>query len=401
MNERARRSGHAEQGPVRPAWRTLAPAWRESTAPAEFAPATLERLRPLDPASDRNTDAEYAFYHLHGRFQRYAEEYLFASERLLAFVPWTAATTDTWWQRLGRRTTPGGRQAREGVLVVTDRQLLLLRDDADAVGGALYWGYTAWATVHDRLAGVAARDDGERAVSLRLTLRAAGGGETLAWTFPAALAGEARRAATLLAEFVPRPVERRLRRPGALLPVSRLFVPRPARARRGRRTAPDGDAALVTPAERAALERALAEALATCPAPGGAPRRVRATVLGGDDDATWRPRLLAVTQTHLLLVALPDQPGSQVVPLDTLTSVELRRSTLGRAIAWTVGGADDVPPRRDAVSFPPVALAAGFATFAMLRQALALPPWQAWGPDLAEDEERQASAPTGGRVADA
>src|SRR5690242_10480248 len=86
-------------GPTQRARRTLSPVWATQGIDA-LSPVAVERLRPHDLHADRNSDAEYAFYRLPGRFQRYADEYLFADERILAFAPWSAAVSDTWRHRL-------------------------------------------------------------------------------------------------------------------------------------------------------------------------------------------------------------------------------------------------------------------------------------------------------------
>lgn len=82
-------------------------------------PAARPTLRP-------HSDAECALYRLHGPFERFAESHLFADERLLALVPWSAATSETRLRRLSRLEAPGSRQAIEGVMLVTDRQVFLL-----------------------------------------------------------------------------------------------------------------------------------------------------------------------------------------------------------------------------------------------------------------------------------
>lgn len=368
---------------TRPAWRTLASAWAEPTSTNEwnFGPTQLERLRPRDHATDRNSDAEYAFYRLHGRFQRYAEELLFATERILAFVPWTAAATDTWWRRLNRWMTPGGRQAPEGVLVVTDRQVLFLHDDAEPVAGSIYWGYQIQATAHERLAGVEVVNERDGAVRLRLTLQALAGRESVEWLFPATAAAVVRQTAALLIDFVPRQPDRRLRRMGTIAPLSTLVAPS-ASIRRGshRRR---GYAATETE-EQAARATALREALQAFPAPDGAPRQVRAMVAATVPDAREERYLLAVTQAHLLLASGSRQRVPEAYPLTTITSVELRRSALGCHLGWTSGGGIGQSPRRFEVRFSPVALARCVVVFAMLRQLLTLLPHLATGPDIAE-----------------
>lgn len=379
-------------GRTRPAWRTLAPGWNDGTLDEyAFGPAQLERLRPTDASTDRNTDAEYTFYRLHGRFQRWADELFFADERLLAFVPWTAGATEAWWRRIGRRAALGGRQAAEGALVLTDQQTLLLRDDADPAGGALFWGYTARAIAHERLEAVEVHDESGGAPLLRLVLAALGGRETVEWRFPPAVAADVRALATLLAAFPPRPADGRLRRLGRIRPLPMVLVPPSPTPRRANRAQ-----SLVTPEERAALDDALRALVAARPAPGGATRRIHARGIGLEAGQCDAPRLLAVTQEHLFVVPFPGHGEPVAQRLAAVTSVELRRSVLGHHVAWTAGR-DGVPARRERLPFPPPALADCFAVFAALRQALTLLPVQARGPDLPEE---LADGAAGGNGAD-
>lgn len=365
---------------VRPAWRTLAPVWSGGPGrDAFFGPKLLERLRPLDPSTDRNTDAEYNFYHLHGRVQRWAEEYFFADERLLAFVPWTAATTESRRSRFARRAALVVRQASEGALVVTDQQTMFLRDDAEPASGMIYWGYTARAIPHERLDRVEATSDGDGRVRLRLTLRAGNGSEQLGWTFSPPAEAAARETAELLRGFLPRQSDQRPRRLGRIRPLPELFVlPPPAPGRAGRRPT----AAPVPPADLVLLEAGLQDLLHAHPAPNGTPRQVhaRGICLGAEFGAG--PRLLVVTQAYLACVDPPGHGEPSIYPLDEVTSAELRRSVLGLQIAWNVGRGARESPRRVVADFTPPSLTDCLAIFAALRQALTLLPVHARGPDL-------------------
>jgi hypothetical protein len=375
-DEATRRLG--ARRPSGPAWRTVASVWAGQDE-GSFSPAELERLRPLDRSTDRNTDAEYGFYRLHGRFLRYAEEYLFPDERILAFVPWTSAVSDTWRTRLRRVLAPGARQAREGLLLVTGRQVLLLRDDVEPVGGSFFAGYAVHATTYERLAGVEFVATPQRQAVLRLSLAAGTSRESVAWTFPAAATEATRQAAALLAGFPPRSDEHRPRAPGRIVPRWRLAVPSASYRNRPAHHHVEDEA---TRQARVRLQPVLDEVLRTHPGPDGEARRVYvAAVVPGERGGH---RLAALTQEHLLLVTPPGDEAAVVQPLAEVTSVELRRTVLGPEVAWIAGEAGE---RRIVVMFPPVAMEQCLDVFAVARQALTLLPVEAAGPDLpAEDD---------------
>jgi|SRR5581483_1528886 len=400
--ERVRRALERRRQPPRydrPVWRTLAPGFEEERAAGAPSLQQVERWRPRDQYADRHSEAEYAFYRLPGRFHRYAAEYLFATERILAFVPWTAEMGESWLQRAGRLLAPGGRQVPEGALVVTDRQVLLLRDDEAPVAGTVFWGYTVHATTPERLGAVARRAESGGRMRLRLYLqalaepaaRAAGSeisGEIVEWLFPAGAAEPLDEAIAVLRRFLPQVNDTRLRRLGTIEPLSRLVVaPKPPPAGR-RRASLEVETA---PEQRAALEAALVAVLARLPAPDGAPRRVRAQALVPAAGPRQGPRLVALTQAHLLVVPLPEEGTPQITHLPAVTSAELQHSPLGYHIAWTVAGSRPLArpgtpgaPRRHVIAFPMPAYPQFFAVFGALRQALTLLPARAMGPDLPE-----------------
>lgn len=354
----------------RRAWRTLAPVW-DNGRPDVLSPATVERLRPLAAHTDRNSDAEYAFYGLPGRFQCYAEECLFADERILAFVPWSAAVTESRRHRLARLVAPGGRSAREGVLVVTDRHVLLLRDDAEVVGGGLAWGYQVRATTPERLIAVNLAVDARECAHLRLVL-AAGGTETVACSFLPVFRQGAEQVAALLHAFLPRRNDRRLRRPGRIALPERFGSP--------------SGASLLADDDRLALDARLDRYLADHADPRRDRRRVHAAAVvpgarAGDAE------VVAVTQAEVIRVRLPGP--AQGYPLPRVTSVELRRSVLGWHLAWTIPGHGHRDGEHTVVPFPALAGASCLAAFAALRQALTLLPVEAAGAELDVADETE------------
>ncbi len=359
------------------AWRTLAPVWATQDVDA-LSPADVERLRPHDLHTDRNSDAEYAFYGLAGRFQLYADEYLFADERVLAFAPWTAETSETWRRRLGRWIAPGGREPLEGALLVTNRQVFLLRDDAEVVGGGLAWGYRAKATTPERLASVDVTVNHRGRVQLTLDLRANCGQETIDLSFPPGAKDAIQRIADLLAEFLPRAGDRRLRLPGRISPRERLALPPAGRCRAT-------DAVLVADAERTALAAALERWLADHPDPVGVRRRTHAMAVD-PGEAERGPELAALTQSDIIRIRLPVFGPPKTCPLAHVTSAELRRSVLGWHVGWTAPADGPAPAETSRMPFPVVAGNECLAFFAALRQALTLLPVEADGPEIAVDD---------------
>jgi hypothetical protein len=359
--------------PQERAWRTLAPVWATKDAQA-LTPGQVERLRPLDHYTDRNSDAEYTFYHLAGRFQRYAEAYLFADERILAFTPWTAATSDSWRCRFGRLPGLGRRDPLEGALVVTDRQVFLLRDAAAVGGGSQAWGYLVRPTTPERLAAVGVTVDPRGAVQLRLTLAVCDGIEPVTWTFPPAARAAVDEIATLLSGFLPHPNERHLRRVGRIVPRDRLILP-PTRREPGRST----ETPRVLADDR--LEAELEQFLTARSHSAGVRRHPLAcAIIPRFFDGA---ELLAATQADLIHIrAAASSCAVHRYPLPSVTSVELRDSVLGWHIAWTVPSRFGGDANTTTVPLLPVAVAAGLDVFAALRQALTLLPVEAAGPEL-------------------
>jgi hypothetical protein len=106
------------------AWRATAPPSSAGASPHEWAERLVEYL-PL-------------------RFQKYIEELLFDDERILFFLYRPAFRI------------PGGVLRRavrenEGVLVVTDRMVLLMQDAIPPGPMFVAWGYNAWMTAIERI----------------------------------------------------------------------------------------------------------------------------------------------------------------------------------------------------------------------------------------------------------
>lgn len=377
-----KQSDRPNRRPTTRAWRTVAMI-RDEGERGALTPARLEHLRPLDRHADRNSDAEYAFYHLPGRFQRFADECIFATERILAFVPWSATTGESWRQRVGRLFAVGGREARAGAVILTDHAILFMEDDAEVAGGSVAWGYTCLATSHERLAEVIVRETEADHCELKLVLRTEGGEEAIQRIFPQAVEGEIRALARLLTGFRPEANRGRLRLPGQILPWERLTVAPETGPRRGMRMTP------TTAPSAAADTRQLAARLCAilpsdAPAAHALCRRHQATALVTESEGQ-RQSLLIMTREHLALLPIDGSGNPLLRPLAAVTSVSLRRSVLATRIAMTLGTDPQQPPDRIAVSFPVAGGMASLPVFAALRQGLTLLPGESREPDPAQE----------------
>lgn len=175
-----------------------------------------------------HTFAEQAVPRLPARFQEYIARALLPEERILLFVTRPA-------MRLRRGFVLGRRLLLEGLLIVTDRQVMVMTDSTSADSTFVHWGYIARTSAVERLAGVRVREDSE--ISLTVEFAAAYGREAITVVFPRHLRDAVVDAAELLRGFVPADGGQALRRlyprvlPRALPDMAAVFdraVPPPA-----------------------------------------------------------------------------------------------------------------------------------------------------------------------------
>jgi hypothetical protein len=149
----------------------------------------VDAERPLE----RYEWAEQLATHLPFRFQKYVAQLLFDDERVLYFCqrpPFTRAT-----HRFRRP-----RKVNEGLLVITDRMVLMIEDAIPPGSMFVDWGYNARLTAVERVA--AARvEEGSNAVLLCLTCEATGGQEDLRLEFHAGQASDLLEATALLNRY--------------------------------------------------------------------------------------------------------------------------------------------------------------------------------------------------------
>jgi hypothetical protein len=112
------------------------------------------------------------------RFQRYVADLLFQDERILFFLhhPSFAAS---------RRRLPLFRAGREeeGLLLVTDRAVMVLRDVMPTGPSMVHWGYRVWVTAIERVDHVEL-EEAEESVQWRMRVRAADAVTEACFRFP-------------------------------------------------------------------------------------------------------------------------------------------------------------------------------------------------------------------------
>lgn len=176
------------------AQRPAIPAWKASDVRPRYVGG-----RELEPY----TYAEQAVPLLPARFQEYIARALLPEERILMFIH--RPVTETGGFRL-RRT-----KLREGIFVLTDRQVMLMTDTVEPDSTMVHWGFIARVSAVERVAAVQARVQGSLA-QLTVTLAARRGAETVSFAFPAAFMPAVEEAAALMADFIPATETRALRR---------------------------------------------------------------------------------------------------------------------------------------------------------------------------------------------
>lgn len=406
------RSGAA--GRAETAAPAVLPAWRE------LSPITPAELRALGEAA--YSAPEHLLRWIPHRFEHYLNDLLLADERVLFFAESPALTIRGWpgeldlrsgaprrarGAGLGSRSPFGRLHARHlhgGLLLITDRQILHVRDYAPPDVTLVEWGYLAhswplgclvgvrmlpvgvplseralagWQPeVLARLSGMVPFSEAtvppDRSARLVVALEAREGIELVGAAFPAGTEPLLERAAARIQRFVPaigaaagKGVDLRV------LPHVEPWQPTERETREletlGGLVAPETSRALeeATQAARTSEERVLAQG--------------RTPELGGASSAV--PALLTLTDRRLLLARVPTAggiavPGAsadvQTWPLSALSSATLQQSMLGSGlIAYVPHAAAAV--ERISLAFPSPLLVPFRALYTRLRLLLGGP----------------------------
>ncbi len=268
------------------------PAWKAILGPREVGSLPTETLA--------STEAERAVLRLPYRFQNYVEQCLVPEERILLHVlrpPLSYGSVP-----LLRR-----RQSNEGILVLTDQQLLFMIDVLAPDATYVQWGYLVRVVALERVRAADAVD-AKPYPRLIVEVEASGGTERLGFDFPKSAWPDLERAANILRRFTPSPGEQHLRR------LPEVTEDRPSINEKEDELGP---ADLVERVE-AKLEARLGPGefvLSRAMAPAW-------------PDKKLGPRLLALTKDRMLIV--PDGDGVvEQYSLSEISSARLENSFLG------------------------------------------------------------------------
>jgi hypothetical protein len=396
------------------------PAWRE------LSPITPAELRALGEAA--YSAPEHLLRWVPHRFERYLSELLLPDERVLFFAELPALAIRGWsgevdWQGSATRRGGGGlgwaspfgrlrtRHIHSGLLLITDRQVLHLRDYAPPDISLVEWGYLAhswplaravgvrvlpagiplqrqalaeWAPpVQERLAGLApfseASVPADSYARLVVGLEAQDGIEIVGAAFPPGTEALLERAAARIERFVPAMGATEPQHGSGLRVVPQVEAWEPTEREAQELETLGG---LVAEETTHALEAATRAALQ----PGEhALTQGRTPELGTGADAV--PAMLTLTERRLLL-ARPAASGGggaqgaqvRAWSLAALSSVTLQQSLLGSGLLAHVprGGAGHTPGRelaieRISVGFPSPLLVPFRALYTRLRLLLGGP----------------------------
>lgn len=145
--------------------------------------------------AEPHTWAERMVASLPSRFRKYVEDELLDDERILAFVERPPfRPPGPRWGVLLRRRLP------EGLLIVTDRQILFMVDAIPPGATMVHWGYVARTTAVERISAAKLKTDDDRAV-LEVAVQAQSGVEHFSIAFPPAHGDALREVQSVLAKF--------------------------------------------------------------------------------------------------------------------------------------------------------------------------------------------------------
>ena len=165
-----------------------------------------------DDEAEPHTWAEYLIPSLPFRFQKYVEEMLLTDERILFFVERPSFVPGGVWGVLRRQ------KLRQGLLVITDRQVMAMLDSLPPDSTMVDWGYIAKASAVERVTGTWL-DSRDSTCEIGFAFDSAGGVERYTMTFPAAHSEALQEAVNLLERFV---------HPSAPTAARRLYDQKPA-----------------------------------------------------------------------------------------------------------------------------------------------------------------------------
>ena len=335
QSARVARAKARKSGSATPAWKPL--GYRVSGA---------ARATDTEP----HTEAEYAYHQLPRRFQKYVDDYLAHTERILFAInrPEMDSTLKRTW--FARETL------REGILFITDQQVALITEVLPPGQFGINYGYLVHTGIPERIESTRVQSAANRHVCLEVTWRAVGGEQRVVWEFPPEAADELNEVVKILHGWQPFDGDVRVRR---------AFGPEPVEMELR-------DPAANDPADTVPIARRLADAL-EAELPDGESVLARA-LLPAWADSRQVARIFAVTNRRAIL--LPDpadnhRPRLETWPLKRIASVEFTSSILESWLALNV--VDGGKMRRVTMVLPNTTTSFRMCFTALRQQLVAVP----------------------------
>jgi hypothetical protein len=322
-------------GPAGPAWKPLG-----------YQVAGARRSSEAEPHSE----AEYAYHKLPTRFQKYVENYLAPGERILYAVRRPAMRSSLARSRFRRE------ELQEGILFLTDQQVVLVTEVSPPDRTGIDFGYLAHTGVPERIDAVATCDLAGH-VGLEITWCAEGGAQRTVWEFPAAARDDLAETVQILKGWQPVPGDLRLRRVFGAGPDEADWI----------------DMTAANPADNRPVGERLTRLLNLELLPG---ERVlaRALLPAWVEDYKAARGLVVTGQRAMLLTDPEGRPGERpaVYSLSQITSIEFQSYLWGSWLAWN--HCADGKMQRTVLKYP--YLGPGFQScFQALRQQLVPVTW--------------------------
>jgi inorganic pyrophosphatase len=355
---RARAAARQGRGTV-PAWKT-----------ADARPPVVDGCE-----APPHTFAEQAVPLLPARFQEYIARALLPEERILMFIHRPALA-------MGGGLSLRRRKLREGIFVLTDRQVMFMVDSLEPGSMLVHWGYIARVGAVERVAAAEVRQDGQL-MALNVTFAAARGAETVSFAFPPDFAEAVAKAAALLRGFVPtagsRAVRRRYARavPEALPSLAEVRGPAGASGAALSPSVGSGRSEGGRPGPETSGGWGTGR---VPPVQTGVPDWARA-LLPDESVLAWAqapaerepPATLVVGERSVVVQGAGHRGrGPEHIDLDDLTSAEMTLSLIRSGLELAVGAGEGV--RRPGVTFHYPAAPPFLGAFTVIRHLMGLPP---------------------------
>jgi|GEM_PF-1054316 len=312
---------------------------RDGRGPAWKAPEFVAEQDVGHAEGIAHTVAEYSLTTMPYRYQEYIAPLLLPDERILFFVPRPPLERGRWGQR---------EKLNEGLLVVTDQQVLWMVDVLPPAPGMVGYGYLATVCNLERLERVQVQLDTGTATLAWLARSGDGHTERLAVEFPAVSAGLLHRVVAFLEQFLPQSGDLHPRR---LAPLKKTET-----ALHDLVESHDRLTLAALPALQANRDRCLADGeFVVCDA--------IAPAWANDEKLA---RLVSVTDRQVIVA---ETTRARAFPLYSISSTDLCHSVIRSWLRLRLPGHADTAEVE--IEFPLVNLSQFTLLFLALRQALA------------------------------